>query len=325
MIKCVAVIGLGNISTRHRQNLRQLYPDALIIAMSASGRIPEQPISDADKIVVDMSALISEVPDFVVVASPASFHADHAIPLLESHIPVLVEKPVTHNEQHLLRLVHAASESDTLCSVAYCLRFLPCLKMLKKMLESAEFGNVYNAHIEVGQYLPDWRNGTDYRCSVSGSKKLGGGALLELSHELDYANWLFGDLSLMYSELRATDELDIAVEQVVDLFLKSDSNVTVVAHLDFIQKQATRKCIVITEKCRIECDLIANSITVRNGIGDEVIYSEPSWNKNGMYLEMLSRFVESMQGSETEMVSIAEAGKTVKLIDKIKSYHHEFK
>ena len=32
----------------------------------------------------------------------------------------------------------------------------------------------------------------NYQYSVSAQKKLGGGALLELSHELDYINWIFG-------------------------------------------------------------------------------------------------------------------------------------
>ena len=52
-----------------------------------------------------------------------------------------------------------------------------------------------NLSPEVGQYLPDWRPGTDYKSGVSAQKDLGGGALLELSHELDYLQWFFGNFT----------------------------------------------------------------------------------------------------------------------------------
>ena len=54
---------------------------------------------------------------------------------------------------------------------------------MKKFLDTGALGDhIYNVFAGVGQYLPDWRAG-DYRVTVSASKDLGGGALLELSHE----------------------------------------------------------------------------------------------------------------------------------------------
>ena len=39
-------------------------------------------------------------------------------------------------------------------------------------------GRPLTLRAEVGQYLPDWRPGTDYRTGVSASRDQGGGALL---------------------------------------------------------------------------------------------------------------------------------------------------
>ena len=47
----------------------------------------------------------------------------------------------------------------------------------------------------VGQYLPEWRKNTDYRKGVSARQDLGGGVLLELSHEIDYIQWIFGEIA----------------------------------------------------------------------------------------------------------------------------------
>ena len=44
----------------------------------------------------------------------------------------------------------------------------------------------------VGHDLKKWRPDINYKDSVSAKKSLGGGALRELSHEIDLATHLFG-------------------------------------------------------------------------------------------------------------------------------------
>ena len=46
--------------------------------------------------------------------------------------------------------------------------------------------------INCSSFLPSWRKNIDYQSSVSAKKSLGGGVLLELSHEIDYLIWLIG-------------------------------------------------------------------------------------------------------------------------------------
>ena len=43
-------------------------------------------------------------------------------------------------------------------------------------------------------FLPQWRKDISYENSVSAQKKLGGGVRLELSHDIDYLNLIFGNL-----------------------------------------------------------------------------------------------------------------------------------
>ena len=46
-------------------------------------------------------------------------------------------------------------------------------------------------------YLPNWRKNIPYYLSNSADKK-GGGVLLELSHEIDYLTWIFGDFEILF-------------------------------------------------------------------------------------------------------------------------------
>ncbi|MFX7793064.1 Gfo/Idh/MocA family oxidoreductase, partial [Acinetobacter baumannii] len=79
-------------------------------------------------------------------------------------------------------------------------------QQVRQMIQEGVIGNLYNAFIEIGQYLPDWRPTKDYRETVSAKTELGGGVLLELSHELDYAQWILGSLTPKYVVLRASEE-----------------------------------------------------------------------------------------------------------------------
>ena len=92
--------------------------------------------------------------------------------------------------------------------VGYILRQDPAACEIKKLLENREIGKVVTAN-ECGSWLPEWRPGTDYRNGVSAKAKLGGGAALEISHEVDMARYLFGDIDVKYAELQRTSDLEI--------------------------------------------------------------------------------------------------------------------
>ena len=54
----------------------------------------------------------------------------------------------------------------------------------------------------------------DYMKSVSASEKLGGGVLLELSHEIDFVNYLFGPIDIKYASVSQSGLLKIDVEDI---------------------------------------------------------------------------------------------------------------
>ena len=314
----VAVIGLGNIATRHRHNLKLLFPKVELLVMSASGRIPKEDITECDGIAMSIDELIQAQVELVIVASPASFHAQHSIPFIEAGIPTLIEKPVTTSIEDAEAINRAIELSQTPVSIGYCLRYLPSAQKLKVMLAQGKIGTLYNAHIEIGQYLPDWRPNKNYRDSVSAQKKLGGGALFELSHELDYAQWLLGPLHLKHSILRSSDTLALDVEDMADIVALTESGVVVTIHLDFLQRKAHRKCSFVGSKGRIDWDLILNQLTLTTATETSILYSEPRWDRNQMYLAMIEDFIQMIEKNNHTCIKFTEAISTISLIDEIK-------
>ncbi len=311
-----AVIGLGNIAKRHRGNLKKMFPRIEIIAMSASGRIPRENICNSDLMASNIQGVIDFNVDMAIIASPASLHSLHAIPLIEAGIPVLIEKPVATSLEDTKAIIKAQKNYKVNVGVGYCLKYLPSALFVKDFIESGRGGKIYNANIEIGQYLPDWRPNTDYKQSVSANKSLGGGVLFELSHELDYAQWLFGKLTVVHALIRNTGELDIEVEDVADLLTTTQSGCIVSLHLDFLQRQASRKCKIIFSHGVLVWDLIKNEVLWFDESGETTLFSDDLWDKNKMYLNMLSDF--NSQNKSGSFSSIESSLKTIELILDIK-------
>lgn len=318
----LGVIGLGSIGLRHLANLHLLFPDATLLAVSASADINTITSAAVPDYVtaVSMTQLLNTKADFVIVASPASLHQQHTEQLLTAGIAVLVEKPLcaTAEQSHQL-LATAQRFPDSIIEVGYCLRFLPAAQQLQEIVAAGHLGRVFTVIAQVGQYLPHWRPGKDYRQSVSARQALGGGALLELSHELDYLQWLFGSLTLNHARNRKSGLLDIDVEDISQLVLTSDNGVSAFVHLDFLQQRAFRRCSIIAEHGRIEWDLVANTLHLYQHDKDQLLYQDDSYDKNNMYLEMLQAFWQKVQQKNRCKAALNSAASLVQLIEQAKT------
>ena len=139
---------------------------------------------------------------------------------------------------------------------------------------------------------------------------------------MDYVEKLLGPLTLEHAILRSTQELQLNVEDIADLILRTEDHAVVQIHLDFLQKKAYRKCRFIGSLGAIEWDLIKNEVQLIAAEQTQVVYSEPDWDKNQMYLAMVQDFVAQIQQTENNCVTVSEAAQTVKLINQIKQYKY---
>ena len=313
------MVGFGNISNRHRKNLRKLFPSAIIYGMSSSGRNPATNPENCDEVVESISQMIALLPDFVIVASPANFHAIHSMPLIEAGIPVLIEKPVCATLFQASELADAVRSHHGKVSIAYCLRYLASTTFMKNAVENELVGKIYNIQIDTGQYLPDWRPTADYRKTVSANQNLGGGVLLELSHDIDYLIWIFGSFTVQKSILRSVAELETDVEDIADVMLSNDHGLVASLHLDFLQRAPKRQCVVIGTRGTLIWDLIQNEVWFDTNEGRQVLYDGSQEDRNNMYLQMLMDFADFAKSGTEPPICIDEAIETLRLVERIKN------
>jgi len=314
------VIGTGNIAKRHIANLRKLHQKGVIGCVSSSGRYLTSKDVDVDVIFKDKSEARKNSPRMAIIASPSSFHLQDAGMFLAQDIPVLIEKPITDSINKLSSFKKTLQLKKDLIEIGYNYRYSCSLIKFKEIIQEKNLlGDLFSVHIEVGQYLPQWRADKDYTRSVSANKNLGGGALLELSHELDYLLWIFGDFESVYCRATNSGKLKIDVEDLVDALLVNETGLVVHFHSDFLQRNPTRYCKVKGEKGTLTLNLLNSSIIFEDNEGREkIIFCELNYDKNKMYLDMMKRFYKLAKGDLKPLITVEEATKVVSLVESMK-------
>ncbi len=308
------VVGSGSIARRHLNNLRWLLPDSEVGCVSASGRLLADGETVATMQFSSMDAALSWAPCLAVIASPAPLHLAHACRFLDANVSVLIEKPLSDSWGRVREAATQLARHQDRIEVAYNLRFLSSARRMKALIEERRVGRILGLRVDVGQYLPDWRPRADYRRQVSANRSLGGGVLLELSHELDYVNWLFGRFDRVFCITSNSGQLEIDVEDTADILLFRD-DLTAQIHLDFLQRRASRSCKVIGSTGTLHWDLIANRITLDSPSGEEVLFSDPTVDRNDMYIEQLRGFIDVAAGRALPRITLEEGLAVLNMIE----------
>jgi predicted dehydrogenase len=251
------IIGLGNIGNRHLQNLKLIKPDTYIIVCHPISK-PDQNVDIhlpyIDLIVYNLEEAISMKPDIAIITSPTRFHVEMALNLAKKGIHLFIEKPLSDNLEQVDELIELCKEKSLVLKVGYNFRFYYPLQMMRHTLLGGKIGQILSFRIEVGQYLPEWRPNKDYRYCASAKKDLGGGVVLELSHELDYARWLIGEVSSVTAVLDHLSDLDVDVEDNAEIILRMACGAIGNIHLDMIQNPPIRTCRIIGGNGALEWD-----------------------------------------------------------------------
>jgi predicted dehydrogenase len=94
----------------------------------------------------------------VIVATPHTLHAEHAIIALEAGLHVLIEKPMTLSVQQAVRLVRMAEARGRLLGCVFGRRLQPRLVRLKELLRSGYYGAIRHVEASVPADL-EWSYG----------------------------------------------------------------------------------------------------------------------------------------------------------------------
>lgn len=308
----VVVAGSGSIGRRHMRNLRSLGVKNLVACDPEPARLAPA-ISEFDvKSFSDFEEALEKVrPDLVLICTPPVFHVPQARHAIAAGAHVFIEKPLSHSMEGVQQLLAESKQRGCVVQVGYNLRFHPAIHKLKQIVQDNTIGRILWARAEVGQYLPDWRPSQDYRQSYTARRELGGGIILDASHELDYLLWFLGEPIEILCMAGTVSQLEVNVEDSASMILRFVSGAHADLHVDFVQRVASRSCKLVGED---------GTAVWEDGAPVAVRLQRPSqepeswqydFDDNNMYVAELKHFLSCVETNQKPLVDADQGAKVL--------------
>lgn len=316
-MKRILVHGFGSIGQRHLRVISGLESSAELAVLSEHGThacAMERPRC----LFTALEDALAFRPDAVVVANAAVAHLASAATWLRAGANVLVEKPLAASSDGLDALAALAQDSGRTLQVGYNLRQAPGLRAMRQWCEQRRLGRVHSARVEVGQHLHAWRADRDPLLSVSAQRPLGGGVLLELSHEIDYLQWLLGPVAWVAAQLlrQGTWNIDVEDTALLTLGVAGADGCVASLQMDFVRHDTTRRCTLIGEQGSLQWDALAGRLlwqAAGESAWETVDQSAPEGDAT--YRAQWQAFAASCRTGAPPAVSVEDGARVLHVVD----------
>ena len=258
----VLIVGYGSIGRRHLENFLQLKNVKLIVYTKRTDldSLKEQGV----KISNSLTECLKENPDIGVITNETSLHLPITIKLAQNGLDLFIEKPLSNSLKDVEKLRAIVKKKKLITQMGCHLRFHPCIKKIKSLIEQKKIGKILSAQVQSCSYLPDYHRWEDYRRSYAARKELGGGVILTQIHEIDYMYWFFQEVENVISMSGKLSDLNVTVEDYAASLLKFKNKVVGEIHLDYFQRPDFKSCKIRGTKGEIYWDSNNNCVNIYN-------------------------------------------------------------
>ena len=255
-------------------------------------------------------------PDIAFITNPTHLHIKTSLECVKRNINLFIEKPISHTLEKTDVLNKEIKKRKLFSYVAYNMRFHPVLNNLVEMIGNRE-KPIYFRTV-CSSYLPEWRPDQDYSKSYSSKKEFGGGVILDLSHEFDYINWLFGEIKRIDGFYGKISDLKISSEDILNAQITCKSGLKGDLHLDYFSHKNERKIQIYYKNEYLEGDMIKNTIKILKNKKEKTI--KYNCGKEYTYRKQIDYFFKNYQiRNYNIMNNFSEALKLFKKIMEFKN------
>lgn len=303
------IIGTGSIGRRHIKNIQSMAPSTEFILLRRTAEPDAFTKELKARVETTLDAGLAENPTFAIVASASAFHFDVLSNLIRAGVPSYVEKPIVTTIAHVEQTRAAlAAVKQVPHAAGFNMRFLDTLSTVRSMIHAGRIGTVVRASLSAGQWLPDWRTG-DYRETYSARADLGGGVILDLSHELDIARWLFGEIDIIACKSGKYSSLEIQSADTACILAAARSGPLLSINLDYVARFPLRHYEIVGDRGTIVWDLPSRTIECRfRGKVEHVDAGIRGFDMANSYVCAIETFMNSILGTPDDRMQGLEDG-----------------
>jgi predicted dehydrogenase len=276
----------------------------------------------------------SDIPDFLVVATPSSSHAAIARSAIEKGIHTFIEKPLTLSAHESATLVQLAASRQVVAQVGYVNRFNEIFQAVQLLLQAGELGAPTHVHCEIRSPMVTKTTGNSWRSQ----QREGGGCLSDIAtHGIDLLNFMVGPpKSVIGASLQSL--VSASVDDRVDVLFGYEG-FTGSLHVNWSDpscRKPSYRLSIEAQKGRIIADHHSYKLfkSTPAGRGDSAAWStvyitdiaQPvrMYVRGNEFTRQLDYFIDNILSGTTENVSGLESGMEVdQVIEHIRAAGHE--
>jgi predicted dehydrogenase len=312
----ILVVGYGSIGKRHIKNLLTISNAKIIV-------YTKQKFSSPDKRIVvhnDLDMCLKMKPEIGFVTNETSYHIPIAMKLAKSGIDLFLEKPLSHSVKNIHTLENTVQKNKLITQMGCHLRFHPCLKKIKQLIDKKFLGKIISVQVENGSYLPDWHPYEDYRKGYAAKDDLGGGVTLTCIHEIDYLYWFFGELLEISSITGKFSDLELTTDDYSTSIMKFKNGVIGELHLDYFQRPEYRQCKIRGTKGILYWNSDDNEVKFFSAKQNnwKTILKLNNFERNNMYVDEIKYFLKCVKQRQITLNDVSQGIKTLEIALSIK-------
>lgn len=311
----VLVVGSGSIAARHVRLCRELFPNVRLARLRRESRPPAESglIGAFDEVFDTWEAAFDWDPEAAIVANAASAHCYALARLLEAGVPSLVEKPLAIHTDGLDQLVQTVAESDLPVLVGYQMRYHPLVQDVEELCQARALGEVIALRFNVGQHLQDFRPSRRIETTVTPSKKLGGGVIFELSHEIDLAIFFAGTAERVLAQVAHSGHATSEVEDVANVVVDHTDGPLSTIHLNLLERPMRRGFTIVGSTATVDVDLVEGCAALESDDERREWRQPAGFERDDLFRSQLIHFAACAARQEAPKVSIEAAAEVVRI------------
>ncbi|MEE1010328.1 MAG: Gfo/Idh/MocA family oxidoreductase [Agathobacter sp.] len=303
----VCFVGIGSIAKRHIVNLSEICrEDNIELKVDALRHTLSDLPSEVNSIISNTYLRENDMPsdyDVIFITNPTEYHIDTLKCLHDKGKNFFIEKPLT-SYKNLSSVYDINYRPESIYYVACPLRYTNVIQYMKDIIKNEKVLCVRSIS---SSYLPEWRENVDYRKTYSANRNLGGGVSLDLIHEWDYLQYLFGEPEQILYHASKKSGLELDCEDCA-FYIAEYKDKIIELHLDYFGRKPIRQVMLFTENDTIVGDLTNSTVTYLKD-GKSVLLEE---KRNSFQKKELRYFLKMINKEVENNNNIEQAVKTIK-------------
>lgn len=317
MKKIILIIGYGNIAQRHILNIKKIYPDSYIDVLRNKNKIEDN--KNIRRFFFNKKHVNKNIYQYVFICSNTHTHFEYLKYFAKTNAKIFVEKPLLNKSNEIRKTQSFEKKYKNQITVGYVLRFHPIIQKLKSLLNNNVVGEILDIEIFSTSFVKFWNKSNKTIPSYLDPQK-GGGAINELSHEIDLIFYLFKSLKVN-NVFEIKKIFNTRVEEGFKLFGEIKKNQKIFLNINFNSLENRRTILIKGTKGQLMSDLLSNQITFLN---HKTLHYKKYFkieDRNLRYLREIKFFFNKKTStiSTSHLCTYDEAIKISQYIDYIKS------